>query len=208
MAGVPLAARTRESQRISDVLSMEHELFASNVAAGMSCPQAAESAGFARDYGVALAKAPKIAARIEELLDQRRAQPAEEIVSKAWIETQLVTIIRGAMRPQEPGAIRPDYATAGLNLMRLAQLRGYVVTRSANIDGRVDFGKVSNTQLSAALEGYTNMLDPEMRERIRALAAGGDPEDSVTISCGADGRMSTPLALLSGPGDNSDDPDE
>src|SRR5215831_15601929 len=123
------ASRIKEKPRIPEILSMDHELFASLVASGMSLPKAAEEAGFAKDYGVALAKVPKVAERIQELIEVRMAQPPDEIVSKPWIEAQLVTIVRKCLSDK-----KPDYACAGLNLMRLAQLRGYVVTRSASID--------------------------------------------------------------------------
>jgi hypothetical protein len=168
MAALKLERKTRETQRTSEILPMAHELFASNVAGGMSCPRAAESAGFAKDYGVALAKTPRVAARIEELIALRRSQPRDEIVSKSWIEAQFVTIIRASMTSQ-----KPDYASAGLNLMRLAQLRGYVVNKSANVDAKLDITRLSAAQLGAVLEDYVSILTPGDRDQVRAIAAGG-----------------------------------
>lgn len=177
-------------------MNTQYELFCSHVASGMSYGRAAETCGFSAQYGKQLMAKPHIAAKVEQLRAIKAAQPPDSIASKAWIETQLVTIIRNALNPA-PKEIEeivqpakpdmgppqivtkkidrdPDPSLARLALMDLARLKGYLIDRKEIETRKIDLRLMDRTELSAQLTSYLQQLSPAQRERIQAIASGAD----------------------------------
>ena len=111
---------------------------------------------------------------------------------KAWIERQMIIIIKAAMHgrpakimqaqkavdgnPEKPEMIVPalprNHALALSALMSLAKLKGYIVDKKQGVSAKLDLSKLPPAQLQAVLTGHLNELDPAARQQIEAIAAG------------------------------------
>lgn len=164
----------------------QHELFCAHVADGMPAAHAAETCGFSSSYAPVLVK--RFETRIAQLRALKSEHPLDQIASKSWIETQLVTIARACLNPPDlekdevvngkvetlSVAQKPDYGQARLALMDLARLKGYVERPSAPESSirNLSFNMLGSSEASKLLEQALHGLAPSQVARVKAIASG------------------------------------
>jgi len=167
-------------------------MLAALIANGSSAREAASLAGFAPNYSSILCAKPEVRNRIAEIQECQDAERDElnGIVTRSWIEAQLVIIVQSAMagtpahvspsRKVATGAetvpekvlrseIPPDHDLARRTLMDLARLKGMIVDKreSKTLTGAIPAGA-----MKAHLAQYLDALDPGARTAIeRRMAA-------------------------------------
>jgi hypothetical protein len=179
---------TDESKALES-LRPEHEMFAALVANGSTACDASEMAGFSAGYAGQLVTRPEIKARIQELLSlqSQETEAFGGIATRAWIESQMVIIIRHAMhgRPEYKGTkgrpgraeVPPDHNLARLALMDLARMKGMIVEKkqTAKLSIKADAtGNVDPEAMKAHLANYLDQLEPGARKEIEMRAKKAD----------------------------------
>ena len=167
-------------------LNPQQEMLANLVANGSSAREAASLAGFAPNYSSILCAKPEVRNRIAEIQELQDAERDElsGIVTRSWIEAQLVIIVQSAMAgtpahvsPRTEtapakvlrGEIPPDHDLARRCLMDLARLKGMIVDKreSKSLTGAIPAGA-----MKAHLAQYLDALEPGARTAIeRRMAA-------------------------------------
>jgi hypothetical protein len=170
-------------------LSPQYEMFAALIVNGSTAEAAADIAGFTANYSHVLTTRPEIKARIQELLSlqSQETEAFGGIATRAWIESQMVVIIRHAMhgRPEYKGTknkpgrpeILPDHNLARLALMDLARMKGMIVEKkqTAKLSIKADAtGNVDPEAMKAHLANYLDQLEPGARKEIEMRAKKAD----------------------------------
>lgn len=145
------------------LLKHQHELFAREVVAGRSNPDAAELVGLSRVYGSTLAANEEVAARIAELREEqergRKIAVAMAVqktgVSKAWVIEKLKQNVERAMQIQpvldpETGAPTGVYVYEGGVANKALELIGKelgMFTQRVDVTHRQDFSRLDDDEL-------------------------------------------------------------
>lgn len=204
MSQIALVDRTELSQDIARIISPAYEVFASEIALGIAIPQAAAHAGFSAAYGHNLIARQDIRERVAQLIAERKAQGAGSL---AWIESQVMMVIRTALHGAEAvgtpahaektgkgkaakeelvpasedyqPAMPRDHSRALTALMHLAKLKGYIIEKKQSTNANIDLTKLTRAELGRALDGHLDKLAPGERQRIEAIADGSDDEGTL-----------------------------
>jgi hypothetical protein len=178
MAAVPLPSRSEVSRELTALLEPSHELFACEVASGVSLKDAAVTAGFSEYYGTDLLAKDSVRRRISELLAQRSA---EGFPPCTWIEAQMVAQYRrlATLPPPDEETRAASSAAVGV-LMNLAKLKGYIVDKSSKLSAKVDLGKIPSHQVREVFASRLNDLSPGARAQLEALTLEVQAEQDET----------------------------
>ena len=175
-----MTASAPNSDRVINVtdaslLTPAHALFAALVAGGETYSKAAESSGFARDTGRALARQPAIQLRIQEL----QAEPTKAQITAMYWRNVIRTEAAVEDDPLQGGeAWRANMALHMTALDKLARFKGWLVERKqvSQVTARVN---VARGDLEAAIRADVERLAPGALRRIesgeadlKSIAAG------------------------------------
>jgi hypothetical protein len=154
--------RTSVANPVGDVavLGQRREGFAALVAAGVSYREAAERAGFSRDYGWDLMQQPAVRQRVNDLAEQ----PAEMI--RAGIEVEIIELRNRAACGDLTDADREDIRLRLQLVLAHAKLRGMWIEKRASVSTNLN---VALDDLSDQLEALEPGARQEIRARIRAV---------------------------------------
>jgi hypothetical protein len=149
------------------ILGQKREAFAALVAVGISYREAAQRAGFSRDYGWDLMQDRHVRQRVIDLAQQ----PAELI--RAGIDAELVQLRNRAAGGDLTDADREDIKLRLTLALAHAKVRGLIIDKKQIARASMDFGKISPEDLDARVAGLLDDLDPNARRdseaRIKAL---------------------------------------
>lgn len=167
--------RSELSQDLANNLSPEHEVFASQVASGISYRNAAKIAGFAENHGFQIMQLPRIRARVAELL----TQPDQRV--KAGINAELLMLRNRVADAELTDVERANVELRLKLLMAHAKIVGMIVERKAILQrtATIALDKLPPDQIKEHLSGLLDQLDPGARTDIqRRLAAPADVIDA------------------------------
>jgi hypothetical protein len=162
MAGKPMCERSELSQMLAEILRPRQELFAVNVASGMSYRRSARLAGYHEDHGDRLMRKAGIRERVEELKD---APGGERLLAR--IQANLFQL---ANRPGK-GDLKdiqwqPKLADVQAKIWRLTE------NRRQAADAKPDWRKMGRAELDAMLAKSLESLAPGESARLRRIADG------------------------------------
>jgi hypothetical protein len=165
MASVAIPDRSEMSQELAVLLPPRHELFAVQVASGLSYREAARRAGFHEDNGFRLMQMPSVRARVGELV----SEPSERI--RAGIEAEFL-MLRNRVANEDLNAEGRANVELRLKLiMAHARYCGWIVERKQVAQTRVDLGRVSMEDLDARIARDLDVLEPGLRADIERQVA-------------------------------------
>jgi len=171
--------RTDLSQELAAFLPHQHELFAVQVASGLSYRESAKRAGFHPDSGWKIIKLPHVRARVDHLLEASKNDQVglSIIASRSWIESQIVMVVKA----MEAGGTSKDQRAEAIirlaALRQLSQLKGLIIERKQVATATLDLGKLPRPELMKQIDGYLDQVSPGVRAEIeQQLADGTDRE--------------------------------
>jgi hypothetical protein len=184
---VAVIDKSELTSRLSRILDPSQEIFCNEVAAGVPATTAAVTSGYCAGYADDLLQKDYIRSRVEELLTLRDMDGGG-IATRAWIETQMVWIVRQAVT-DTPASIGPDGVSLrparqmDLNLAltalnSLAKFKGYIVDKSSKLTANIDLTKLPPNQVQAAIRQRLDALSPGARKRIESAL----PTDTIDAS--------------------------
>jgi hypothetical protein len=93
-----------------------------------------------------------------------------ETATRAWIECNLMEIVRVGVHPDTR-----DLGNANRALETLAKLGGYLAERKVTDSRTVDLRQLETSELNAMLDACLVTLPPQQRAMIEAFMEGSDP---------------------------------
>jgi hypothetical protein len=166
MAGKAIHERSELSQMLARILRPRQQLFAVNVASGMSYRKSARLAGYHEDHGDRLMRKLAIWERVEELRDA----PQEERLL-ARLQANLT------MRGNRPGKGELKDIRWQLKLAAAQQkLIRVIENRRQAADAKVDWRRVGRADFEAMLTESLESLAPCECARLRRIADGEDEQ--------------------------------
>lgn len=171
----------------TSVLTPEHDLFAANVASGLSYRKSAKLAGFSPDHAFRILRIPEVRERIAELA----AEPDEKLRARVNAE---FTILLNRVSSGEPMPKDYDPDRHLRVLMGLARYKGWVIEKKQvdkrSLTASVKVGRAELEAITADLErlapGATGQLErlgrPALSSDLKAIASGDLIESEATKS--------------------------
>jgi hypothetical protein len=165
-------------------LADDAELFCTLVAGGAQYTEAAERAGFVRDYGKMLIRRPDIRQRVEELIGE---PDKARLAAKYWLAVIRTEEVIATESTPGSDSWRANMDLHLRALDKLARLHGWLVERKqvSQVTTRVT---VDRNSLEAAIRADIERLAPGAIGRLEAgesdlkqLAAGGNHAQQVVV---------------------------
>lgn len=170
--------RSELSQRLAANLSAEYELFAVQVASGLSYRASAKVAGFSEDNGFRLMQIPQVRTRVAELLEQ------PETRVKAGILAEFMMLRNRAADADLNDEQRANVDLRLRLLMAHAKVLGMVIERKQvqQSTASIQLDKLPPDAIRAHLSQLLGRLEPGAQADVRRLIESGDVTDVECIS--------------------------
>lgn len=175
MANRSLQTRAEVAQTLAGLLDPAYELFACEVANGMTLADASISAGFSDTYGQDLLSKDNVRLRIQELLSIRAS---EGLASRAWIEAQMYRQYVKVQGLPDEMTVKQASAAVGI-LMNMAKFKGWIVDRKSSVSAKIDLSKLPTGQASQVFNDAMKELSPESQRKLKELQSSLRDEDDI-----------------------------
>ena len=163
---------------LQQTLNDQERIFAVHLASGCTQGESATFAGWESEYGREVATRPRVRSFVLKLLESQKTEDLSSIASRAWVETQLIIIIKAALYGS-PSVTMPDGRTlpelprnhvhAAKVIMDLARIKGMVVERKLAMNTNANLGSVSRQDVMGSVGKLLDALEPGQRAKIQRL---------------------------------------